>query len=278
MVKISGEQNIPSALRLPYKATLTEQGDNNFCKKRSPFRIPKMQAGGVHVRDAQIVQRQRFKDNVEQFNQTSQAERQRWYNRMPIWNSYLWYYNYFMLNGISGGLGPQGVGAGVINSIQVKYGSVPTTGGKSFTIDEVDPTRTVVLPYGNSYIADKIHTYQGTMADDTETTITLSPNVDADISEVIIDCNVGYENIGEGSGEGNWAKARITSFTDSQLKIKLDDIGSAGTHGYSVQIIEHKAQTIYPIPTAIAATSVTVDWSKEPSVAADVSVIVIEYI
>lgn len=277
-MKIEGDQSIPSALLKIYKATLTEKNLNTFCKKRSPFRIKKMQEGGSHVRLSQINQRERFKKAIQQFNQTGYVERQRWYASRPIWNSFLWYYDYFMLSAITGVLGASAMGAAVIKSIQVVKGSVPTTGGKSFVISAIDANKAVVLPYGNSFISDKIQSYSGVANDNTEVTITLDEAIDPALAEIKVSGGGGFQDIQDGTGQGFWGDWTLSYVSSTQVKIKLNQLESVDTFPYAVQVIERKAQTVFPIIDSIAATAVVIDWAKVPSVAADIALIVVEYI
>jgi hypothetical protein len=166
-------------------------------------------------------------------------------------------------------------GAGVIKSIQVVKESVPTTGGKSFTITTVDPAKTVVMLYGNSFISDRIQRFFGTIDDNSEVTRDLSPSVDVDITEVKASGGGGYWSEG-GAGYQNLIVCSYLSAT--QVKIKMGECYSPEVFNYAIEVIEHKSQTIYPVIVSIAATAIVIDWAKEPSVAADVSILVIEYI
>ena len=80
-----------------------------------------------------------------------------------------------------------------------------------------------------------------------------------------------------GQGEGFGGYPYCSALTSSQLTVAAPNYGPA-TYYFSWQIIEHKSQTIYPVIVSIAATTVNIDWAKEPSVAAEVSLLVIEYI
>lgn len=275
MVKISGTQNIPSELFGLYKQALTELGANDFCKKRSPFRLPNMQNSGIHVRQNQLNQRAIFIQAIALFNTEDQASRQRWYARMPEWSSLLWYYNYYIMDAISAAITLGGGVEAVINSIQILSDTVPITGGKDFTIDSVDPTRTVVMIFGNSYISDKVQRGDNTVNQNSTVTIGLSPNVDPAIAEVKIQGQHGYADPG---GEGEWLTPYVDSLSATQLIVALQASGFVADCNFSWEVIERKAQTVFPIPTNITATKVSVDWAIVPSVAAEVSIIVVEYI
>lgn len=277
-MKIEGMQTIPGEWEDEYKAALSLKNENDVVQKRYPFKMPDFQEGGKRVTPAQIVQRERFKLAFLDFANVDDATRTRWYNASPEWHSYLWYYNYFIMSSLAGNANADGGGLGVIKSIQVVKESVPTTGTKSFTIAEVDPAKTVVMLYGNSYISDTVQRFSGVAADNTEVTKSLSPNVELAIAEVKVFGDAGRMDIGEGSGTGDWASWYCSYLSASQVKIKLRNIESPDTHGYYIEVIEHKAQTIYPVLVSIAAEAVVIDWANTPSVAADVSIIVIEYI
>lgn len=166
----------------------------------------------------------------------------------------------------------------MIKSIQFVDDTVPTTGGKSFSISKVDPTKTVVMMFGNSYISDKVQRGTVSVQDGSTANAALSPNIDPNISEVHLSPQAGYQDIVDGTGSGTWNPFYVSALTASQLTVGLQSIGKGGNLICAYEIIEHKAQTIYPIIDAIAASSVTIDWAQVPSVASKVSLIVIEYI
>jgi hypothetical protein len=70
---------------------------------------------------------------------------------MPEWGSVLWYYNYFMLSGLSGNADPEHGGAGLIKSIKHYTFTMPTglPSNINVTIDTIDPEKTVVFFYGS---------------------------------------------------------------------------------------------------------------------------------
>lgn len=278
MAKITGTQDIPSVLLNLYRGTLTEKQPDGNSRKRYPYRVPPMQATGANTSAKQRAQRERFKTAMSDFRATPYAERQRWYAARPEWSSLLWYYNYFIMSDLSGNANQQQGGVGVIKSIQIVKDEVPVSGTKSFVIDAVDPAKTVVMMFGNSFISDLIQHHDGVNHDNTEITVNLSPNIDPSIAEVILTGQAGYQETSEGSGSGIWGSWYVTEVNAATIKIKLQNLSSGAQFGWSMDIIEHKAQTIYPVLVSIAAEAVVVDWAKQPTVVADVSILVIEYI
>jgi len=279
MAKTEGVQSVPSALLDAYRATLGEQRPDNSVEKRYPYRLPTMQGGKSNETAAQRIQRDRFKIAITDFEKVSPAERARWYAGMPPWSSLLWYYNYFIMSSLMGNANITDGGAGVIKSIQFIKEEVPMTGGKSYAINTVDPAKTVVMMFGNSFISDLVQRGFDTIADGGTNNHALSPNVNLALAEVRINGYGGHEEIAEGTGDGDWAQPYVSALIPSQLSVSL--IASAALNfsvGYSWEIIERKAQTIFPVITSIAAEAVVIDWAKVPSVVADVSIIVIEYI
>lgn len=278
MAKIEGTQSIPSELKEIYDGTLTPLQPDSVIRKRYPWRAPLMQEGGYKVSEAQKTQRQRWLTIKNKFKNVDYATRQRWYAARPVWHSLLWYYNYFMMSGLLGNVKVGDKGGGVIKSIQHFKHSVPTSGGYSFPIATVDPAKCVVMLQGSSYISDKIHHYDGISDDNTEITVNLSPSIDPAIAEIILAGAAGYMTLDAGTGEGNWGNWFVTEVAATYIKIKLQTLYSLSLFGWSLDIIEHKSQMINPVITSIAAEAVNIDWANVPSVAADVSIDVIEYI
>ncbi len=278
MARREGDQSIPPALLDLYRATLNPNSSVNVVKTRYPFTMPKMQEGGPGVSAAQIVQRDRFKLAIANFANRSEAERQRWYAAAPEWNSFLWYYNYYIMSDLAGNADWKDGGFGVIKSIQFVKDTVGTGGSKSFTISTVDPAKTVVMMFGNSYVSDKIQRGSGSIVDGGTNNHALSPNVDPDISEVRINGQGGHSEVIAGNGEGDWAAPYADALIAAQLTVKMVATAMTITAKYSWEIIEHKAQTVFPVIDSIAATAVVISWSVTPSVAADITLIVIEYI
>lgn len=278
MAKVEGPQEIPSALLDGYRATLGEIRPDDGVRKRYPYRVPTMQTDVGRPSPKQKAQRDRFNIAVGNFAGVDWPGRQRWYAAMPEWGSLLWYYNYFIMSSLGGNANIADGGAGMIKSIQFVKEEVPTTGGKAYAINAVDPAKTVVMMFGNSFISDLIQSHFGTIGQGATVNIGLSPNVDPDIAEVKVFGGGGYQEIAEGSGSGTWGDVVVSALVAAQVSIKLTGIPGLDPVPYAVQVIEHKAQTIYPVIVSVAAEVVNIDWAKEPTVPADISLIVIEYI
>jgi hypothetical protein len=155
VAKVTGTQSIPSTLALAYSALLTPKISGSQIRLRCPFDRPKSRAGGVDETDAQVAQRLRFKTAIGHFKNESSANKTRWYNAAPIWNSFLWYLNYFIMSDLTGNADINHGGVGVIKSIQFKTMSIPAgTGEGSVAITAVDPAKCVVMLYGNSIAVD----------------------------------------------------------------------------------------------------------------------------
>lgn len=151
MARYEEPQEIPSELFDKWRHTMGWAGGQPWQKKRHPFKIPPMQEGGRNVRPSQIAQRVRFKTAIALFKPLSQTERQRWYDAAPEWNSFLWYYNYFIMSALVGNANVSQGGAGVIKSIQnviVSIGSGTSVGEAS--ISEINPDKAVIMLQGNS--------------------------------------------------------------------------------------------------------------------------------
>jgi len=271
MAKVIG-QNVPSDDKHAYESSLELARADGTVRKRFPFQVVN------HELPKQTIQRNRFKKAIAIFNNVTYADRQRWYAARPVWHSFLWYYNYCIMSALAGNANIQDGGAGVIKTIQVVKAEVPTTGTKSFAINTVDPAKTVVMVHGNSFISDLIQRGSNTVNNNSTVDCALSPSVDIAIAEVKLQGDVGAMEMEEGSGSGDWASPYVSALITSKLTVGLPDVRSGVTCKFSFEIIEHKAQTVFPVLVSIAAEAVVVDWSKAPSVAADVSIIVIEYI
>lgn len=152
MAKTTGTQSIPSALLDLYRGTLGEQDPKNAVAKRYPFRVPTLQTEKGHPTVKQLAQRARFTTTFGNFATLSPSDRARWYAAMPEWGSFLWYYNYFIMSGLSGNADPEHGGAGLIKSIQFKTIAMPSgTGEGQVAITTVDPAKCVVMLYGATY-------------------------------------------------------------------------------------------------------------------------------
>lgn len=278
MAKVT-DQSIPSEDRIKYKRQCqisTTSRDIQYVRGRYPWRVPISQEGGRAVSASQIIQRDRFKFAKNKYALLSASDKTRWKDANPEYHSYLFGYNFFMLEGLLGG-GPIQYPQ-MIKSIQVVKESVPVSGTKSFTINAVDAAKCVVLIQGNSYIADTVQRGNNTVNNNSTVNCALSPNVDPAISEVILQGEVGLSEVEEGSGEGNWGAPYVSALIAGQLTVGLPDIAAGVSCKFSYEVIEHKAQTIYPVLVSIAAEAVVIDWAKVPSVAAEVSITVVEYI
>ena len=151
MAKTDGTQNIPSALLDKYRATLGEEQADNTVEKRYPFRVPTMQTIRGTPSATQRAQRTAFLAGKAKFDNLSVADRQRWYARRPPWSSYLWYYNWFMLNAVPNLWQAVPGGDAVLNNIQVIETNLATGGGLVNIPVTVMATKCVVMLQGASW-------------------------------------------------------------------------------------------------------------------------------
>lgn len=148
MAKFEGTQSIPAEYLDLWRAGLTDEHPGKIVRKRYPYRVRKMQKYGTGVTPAQQAQRDRFLAAIEKFNETSPAERARWYASMPPWGSLLWYFNWFLLSGISGVLGAIVRGIQVIRRID-NYGFGLGPGFATYTFTSaIDPAKSIILLHG----------------------------------------------------------------------------------------------------------------------------------
>lgn len=151
MAKVTPPQNIPSELLDLYRAALGEKRPDHGVRKRYPYRVPTMQTLVGHPSPKQKTQRARFLVAENNFADVDWPTRQRWYAAAPIWGSYLWYYNYFIMSSLLGNANPEAGGSGVIKSIQHKLISIPAGAGEGqVAITAVDIAKTVVMISGAS--------------------------------------------------------------------------------------------------------------------------------
>ncbi len=151
MAKVEGTQNIPSGIWDKYRAQLTFKLTDATIRLRCPFTRPKSREGEADESLLQISQRNRFKSARDSFNNVPESSRSRWYDTAPPWNSYLWYYNWFMLSALMGVTGIPGGTIAVIKQIINKKISVPT-GGTGFSFQPaVDPSKVVIMLWGNAW-------------------------------------------------------------------------------------------------------------------------------
>ena len=151
MAKITGEQSIPSEDLENYRSALGEARADGTVEKRMPFRLPQCQAGRAGETPQKLKQRNSFKAGLAKFKLLSQADRQRWYNRMPPWSSYLWYYNWFMLNAVPNLWQAIPGGDAMLNNIQVVKTDLSVGGGLIDIPSEVIATKCVVMLMGAAY-------------------------------------------------------------------------------------------------------------------------------
>jgi len=153
MAKVEGTQSIPAEWLDEYRATLTEKQPDNVVRKRYPYRVPKMQSNKGRPHAAQVAQRTRFKKAISNFNAVGTSERARWYDSMPVWGSFLWYYNYFILSGLMGVTGLPGRYEAVIKGIEHYTFIIPTGTPANITvsISAIDPGKAVAMLFGAGF-------------------------------------------------------------------------------------------------------------------------------
>ena len=146
MAKVEGAQTIPSEDWDQYRQLLTLKLNDGSIRLRCPFTRPKSRSGGVNESDKQRAQRTRFLDAKASFGNVPEESRSRWYDTAPEWNSYLWYYNWFMLSAIMGVTGVPGKGEAVIKGIQHKSCQIGSGGGVgTVTYTSIDANRAVFM-------------------------------------------------------------------------------------------------------------------------------------
>ncbi len=272
-------QSIPSENRIIYKRAAqiaTTSRGSQYVRTRYPWRLPQMQAGKADEKTGQKIQRARFRYVVGKYKLLSAAERARWVAANPEYNSFLYGYNFFMLEGLMGG-GPNKYPQ-MIKSIQVIKATMSKSGNTGFVCAAVDPAKTVILINGNSFVSDKIQRGNTSVADGATVNIALSPDVDPAISEVLLNGAIGRSEVDGGAGEGEWGAPYVSALIAAQLSVSLRSMSFAQTSYFSWQIIEHKAQTVYPVLVSIAAELITMAWPVSPTVDAEISITVVEYL
>jgi len=150
MARIEGTQSIPSEWKTAYDGTLTPLMPNGAIRGRYPWRVPGLQENGSKVSTDQKTQRQRWLSIRDKFRNIDEATRQRWYAARPVWQSLLWYYNYFMMSGLMGNAVINDKGAGVIKDINhytfgLASGTAPDA---TITVDACDPQKSVPFFFG----------------------------------------------------------------------------------------------------------------------------------
>ncbi len=154
MAKTEGTQSIPAELKYLYDGTVTPKTPDSIVRKRYKWRKPSKENGRAGVTTTEQEQRSRFLEIRNKFKNISEADRQRWYAARPIWHSLLWYYNYFMMSGLSGNAAIGGQGAGVIKSINHYTFTLPSGAPAPVTVScsAIDPTKSVVFFYGAGWM------------------------------------------------------------------------------------------------------------------------------
>lgn len=148
-----GLQVIDSAIKEIYDASLTPNMPGDIIRKRYPWQKPSKQEGGSAVTQNELEQRSRWLEIRNKFKNLSLADRAKWYNARPVWHSLLWYYNYFMMSGLTGNAEINGSGAGVIKDIHHYTFQLPagTSPSATVAVDLCDPLKSVPFFFGAGY-------------------------------------------------------------------------------------------------------------------------------
>jgi len=271
-------QTIPSENRLIYKRAAqiaTTLRGQDYVRTRYPWRIPKMQAGGSGVKPAQKVQRDRFIYVKNKYALLTAADKARWVAANPEYHSYLYGYNFFMLEGLMGGGTveyPQ-----MIKSIQVMKASVPTTGGHAFTLPvEVDSAKTVVMIQGSAIKVPLVLRGSGSIATG-GTTLNIGTTVDPDKCTVkLFGTSEQYDEVG-GYPYAWSVYPYVSSLSATQIGIAWSTTPEIAAT-VSWEITEHFEGVVHPVLVSVTNTTVTIDWAETPDAAADVSITAVEYL
>jgi hypothetical protein len=153
MARVEGTQSIPSEINDGYRQLLTPKTPDGIVRLRYPYRVPGLQNLFGNPSQAQRDQRARFRTAVDNFNAISPAERSRWYDTMPPWGSFLWYYDWFILSALMGVTGLPGRYEAVIKSIHYYPFTIPTGVQVDITVSitAVDPLKAVVMLFGAGF-------------------------------------------------------------------------------------------------------------------------------
>lgn len=271
-------QSIPSEDRIWYKRALqisTSHKNVKYVRTRYPWRIPQMQAGGPDVKPAQIIQRDRFIYAKNKYALLSAADKLRWKNANPEYSSYLFGYNFFMLEGLMGG-GPTQYPQ-MIKTIQVLKASVPTTGGHTFTLNPtIDGGKGVVLIQGSARKVPKVLRGSGSIATG-GSTLAIGDTIDPDKCTVRLFGNSFQERGGNGAAWMALPEPYVSSLSTTQIGIAWSNTPTAAAD-VSWEITEHLEGTVHPVLVSISNTQVAVDWAEVPDAAAEVSITVVEYL
>ncbi|MDD5061913.1 MAG: hypothetical protein PHN44_06520 [Candidatus Marinimicrobia bacterium] len=154
MAKIEGDQNIPAELLDQYRATLGEKLPNGACRKRYPYRIPRLQKNGYGISTAQKEQRNRWLAIIEKFKTLGAPGKARWFGSPPNLTAGLWYYDYFQMSGLLGVVEVNGMGAGVIKDIHHYAFTMAQAATPLYTlsVDTCDPEKSVPFFFGNGFL------------------------------------------------------------------------------------------------------------------------------
>jgi len=233
-----------------------------------------MQEGGPDVKAAQKIQRDRFKYAKTKYLTLDATAKARWAAANPEYHSYLFGYNFFMLEGLIGG-GPVQYPQ-MIKSIQVHKAEVPTTGTKSFAITAVDPDKTVILIQGSARKVPKVIRGSGSVATG-GSTLSLGDTIDQDKCTVKLDGNGAKEQSVDQSFWNIPCEPYVSSLSATQIGIAWSITpDNAATIGW--EVTEHVEGAVHPVLVSIAAEAVVIDWAEVPDAAADVSITVVEYL
>lgn len=274
MVKVTG-QDIPSDDRTDYKRSCqisTTSKGVDYIRKRFPWRMKQMQEGGYGVSASQKKQRDRFKYVKDKYATLSAADKKRWADANPEWHSYLFGYNYFMLEGFLGG-GPTEYPQ-MIKSIQVHKSSVPTTGGYTFNLDPVVVgAKSVVLMQGSARKVPKIIRGSGNVAAG-GSTLNLGDTIDPIKCSILLSGGASKE---VAEGVAVLVAPYVTTLWTTRVGIAWSLTPDAAAD-VGWEISEHFEGAVQPVLVSISNTQVAVDWAEVPDAAAYVSITVVEYI
>jgi len=276
MAKWEGTQSIPSEWLDLWRATVTDKSPLNITRKRYPFRRRLWQKGKYKVTAKQKAQREKFELAIQKFKGVDYPTRQRWYDSMPPWCSYLWFYDYLIMSALMYDANTTQGGVGVIKSIQQGKVTVPTTGGYNVALNTIDPNKTVVMLYGSGRKVPRVIRGSGSVAIG-GSTLALGATVDPGKCTVKLS-GASYNHQEADVTAWAWVVAPyVFSLAATQITIKWALTAEiAATVGW--EVTEHLEGGVYPVFTSIAANQLVIDWSEDPDAPADVSYIVIEYI
>lgn len=276
MAKID-TQSIPSEDRINYKRACqisTTIRGVTYIRRRFPWRLPKMQKGGYGVAAGQLVQRGRFGTVKNVYVPLSAEVKARWAAANPEYESFLFGYNFFMMEGLLGG-GPPGF-EGMIKSIQVVKEEVPKTGAKVFVINAIDPTKAVVLIQGSARKVPRVLRGSGSVATG-GSTLAIGDTIDPDKCTVELQGASAYVYEEEFYALTYPIFPYVFSLTTTQIQIKWALTPNfAANIGWEIK--EHVEGVVHPVLVSIAAEAITIDWAEVPDTAAVVSITVVEYL